>query len=257
MIKLTKKIIAFDLDDTLTESKQPIESETASLLCSLAKVKKVVIISGGSFFQIKKQVLSFLKPNDNEEELIYKNLIILPTSGSECYEYNENTKEWEITDTENFPEETRNQVLKVLNDIISSGKYDIVPAIEGDSIIEDRKTQITMSTLGQHASVALKKIWDPKQEKRQKIKKIIEELLPDVSVSIGGGTSIDILPSGFNKAKGLIKLLNKLEMNIPDMLFIGDTIFPGGNDYSVQEAGIESIEVTGPGETKKIIKELL
>ncbi|HEY5589285.1 MAG TPA: HAD-IIB family hydrolase [Candidatus Paceibacterota bacterium] len=253
MIKLSKKIVAFDLDGTLAESKQHLENDTAELLCLLAKERIVVIITGGSFEQFKKQFLPYFKPNIEDEELIYKNLILLSTSGSQRYQYDEKIKDWAMTDIEEFPGDTKSAVIKALNEIISSGKYGIEPAIEGDEIIEDRLTQITMSALGQHAPIDLKKIWDPDQVKRQEIKKILDAKLLDVSIIIGGTTSLDILPKGFDKAKGLIRLLNKLGMSIDDMLFIGDAIFPGGNDYSAYEAGIESIRVSGPSESKEII----
>jgi phosphomannomutase len=257
MIKLSKKIAAFDLDGTLAESKQHLENDVSELLCLLAKEKIVVIITGGSFEQFKKQFLPYFKPSEIEEELIYKNLILLSTSGSQRYQYDEKIKNWVMTDIEEFPTGTKDKVIKSLNHIISLGKYDIAPVIEGDEIIEDRLTQITMSALGQHAPIELKKLWDPEQIKRQEIKKILESQLPDVSIIIGGTTSLDILPKGFDKAKGLIRLLNKLGMTIDDMVFVGDAIFPGGNDYSAYEAGIESIRVSGPTESKEIIKKWL
>jgi len=254
MIKLSKKIVAFDLDGTLAESKQHLENDVSELLCSLAKEKIVVIITGGSFEQFKKQFLPYFKPRAEDEELIYKNLILLPTSGSQRYQFDEKTKDWIMTDIEEFPGNTKKEVMKALNEIISSGKYGIAPAIEGDEIIEDRLTQISMSALGQHAPIDLKKIWDPDQVKRQEIKKILESKLSDVSIIIGGTTTLDILAKDFNKAKGLIRLLNKLNLTIDDMVFIGDAIFPGGNDYSAYEAGIESIRVSGPSESKEIIQ---
>ncbi len=257
MIKLSKKITAFDLDGTLAESKQHLENDVSELLCLLAKEKIVVIITGGSFEQFKKQFLPYFKPNKSEEELIYKNLILLSTSGSQRYQYDEKIKDWVMTDIEEFPSGTKDRVIKSLNEIILSGKYGITPVIEGDEVIEDRLTQITMSALGQHAPIELKKLWDPEQIKRQEIKKILESQLPDVSIIIGGTTSLDILPKGFDKAKGLIRLLNKLGMTIDDMIFVGDAIFPGGNDYSAYEAGIESIRVSGPTESKEIIKKWL
>ncbi len=254
MINLTKKIVAFDLDGTLAESKQHLENDVSELLCLLAKEKIVVIITGGSFQQFKKQFLPYFKPNINEEELIYKNLILLSTSGSQRYQYSSEIKDWVMTDIEEFPGDIKKEVMNELDKIISSGKFGIVPVIEGDEIIEDRLTQITMSALGQNAPIELKKEWDPNQIKRQEIKKILESKLPEVSIIIGGTTSLDILPKGFDKAKGLIRLLNKLGMTIDDMVFVGDAIFPGGNDYSAYEAGIESIKVSGPTESKEIIK---
>ena len=254
MINLTQKIIAFDLDGTLAESKQHLESDVAELLCFLAKEKKVVIITGGSFDQFKKQFLPFFIPKKEDENIIYYNLILLPTSGSRRYQYNLEKSEWEMTDEEAMPPMAREKALLILREFISSGRYKMTPVIEGDEIIEDRVTQITISALGQHAPIELKKIWDADQKKRKEIKEILESKLPEVNIVIGGTTSIDILPKGFDKAKGLIRLLNKFGMVIGDMIFIGDAIFPGGNDYSVYEAGIESIKVSGPVETIEIIK---
>ncbi len=254
MTNLTKKIAAFDLDGTLAESKQHLEKDMSDLLCSLAKEKVVAIISGGSFNQFKKQFLPFLIPNKEDEDIVYRNLILLPTSGSRRYQYDFSKKEWIITDEEAMPAEVREKVKKVLSELISSGKYGLVPAVEGDEIVEDRVTQITMSALGQHAPLDLKKAWDLDQAKRQQIKSELEPQLPEVNITIGGATSIDILPKGFNKASGLLRLLNKLGMTIEDMVFVGDAIFPGGNDYSAYEAGIECLKVSGPIETKEVIK---
>jgi len=254
MINLSKKIVAFDLDGTLAESKQHLESDMSELLCLLAKEKIVVIISGGSFEQFKKQFLPFFVIEEKDKNLIFRNLILLPTSGSRRYQHDKEKNDWIMTDEEAMPEVTRAKVLKILQEFLTNNKYGMVPAVEGDQIVEDRTTQITMSALGQHAPLELKKNWDPDQAKRQEIKSELEKKLPEVSINIGGSTSLDILPKGFNKASGLKRLLDKLDMTIEDMLFVGDAIFPGGNDYSPYEAGIECVKVFGPKETKEVIK---
>lgn len=252
MIKLSKKIIAFDLDGTLAESKRPITKEMAELVEELYKEKIVVVISGGTFKQFNAQFLPAFHKEDLASPFI-KNLILLPTSGSQRYEYDQKKNEWKLTDIEIFEEEIKNKARKVLERIIASGKYDIPKNPKGE-YIEDRITQLSISALGQEAPIEEKKLWDPDQKKRQKIKLILDKELPETSIIIGGTTTIDILPKGFDKAKGLIRLLDKLGMTISDMIFIGDAIFPGGNDYSAYEAGIESIKVSGPTETKEIIK---
>lgn len=252
MINLAKKIIAFDLDGTLTESKSPIKEDMVHLVEKLAREKLVVVISGGKFEQFKKQFLSVF----NEEEfpsLFIKNLILLPTSGSQRYEYDLKTKDWKLTDLELFSEDIKEKAKKVLKKMIDSGLYDI-PSNPTGEYIEDRITQLSISALGQDAPIENKKLWDPDQKKRQKMKEILEKELPETSIIIGGTTTIDILPKGFDKAKGLIRLVDKLEMNINDMIFVGNFIFPGGNNFSVQEAGIESIKVSGPAETSEVIK---
>lgn len=254
MINTSKKIIAFDLDGTLAESKQSLESDMATLLCNLAKEKKVAIISGGSFHQFQKQFLPSFNPREEDKKIIYSNLILLPTSGSRRYQYDLNIGDWIMTDEEGMPPMAKEKTLAILHDFVSSGKYGIGPVIEGDEVIEDRVTQITLSALGQHAPLEEKSKWDPDQSKRKEIIKELGPKLSEVEINIGGTTSLDFLPKGFNKAKGLIRLLNKFGMVIDDMTFVGDAIFPGGNDYSPYEAGIESIKVSGPDEAMEVIK---
>lgn len=257
MIKLSKKFVAFDLDGTLAVSKQTLGSDMAELLCELAKEKKVVIISGGSFNQFKKQFLPSFVPKKEEADIIYSNLILLPTSGSMRYQYDIAKEEWIMTDIEEMKEEIKQKVLNIFRDYVSLGKYGIGAIIEGDEVVEDRFTQISLSALGQHAPYEIKKLWDPDQKKRKVIKKELEELLPEVEINIGGTTTLDCLVKGFNKAKGLIRLLEHMDSTIDDMVFVGDAIFPGGNDYSPYEAGIECIKISGPIETKEVIKKWL
>jgi HAD superfamily hydrolase (TIGR01484 family) len=247
----SKKIIAFDLDGTLAVSKSPITEKMGDLVKQLAKQKIVVVISGGSFTQFQTQ---FLPPfhDSNSMSLFVHNLKLLPTSGSQRYEYNEAKKEWQLTDKEPLNEDTKNKAKKLLQNIIDSGLYDIPKNPKGD-IIEDRDTQISFSALGQKAPIEEKKLWDPDQKKRQKIKVEIEPQIPEATIVIGGTTTLDILQKGFNKAVGLERLLTKLDLQKSDMIFVGDAIFPGGNDYSVFEAGIETIAVKGPEETEEII----
>lgn len=251
-----KKIIAFDLDGTLAESKQPLDKEMAVLLKKLLKHKKVIIISGGSFGQFEKQFLPYLDITETEKDL-YSNLILLPTSGSLCYQFDVQKKDWQITNKEEMPKEIKEKIFSTIKDFIENNSYGIKPYKEGDQVLEDRGTQITLSALGQNAPIEEKIKWDKDQEKRQAIKKILESKLPEVSFSIGGATSIDILPKGFDKAEGLKKFLEKEKMKKEDLFFVGDAIFPGGNDYSPLLEGFDCQKVSGPAETKKIIQTFL
>jgi hydroxymethylpyrimidine pyrophosphatase-like HAD family hydrolase len=173
-----KKIVAFDLDGTLSVSKSAMTSEMADLLKKLIKQKIVVIISGGSFKQFQTQ---FLQPFHNDESAmsVIHNLILLPTSGSQRYEYDKNKKDWIITDKEVMHESVKDKVKKILQEVIDSGLYDLSKNPKG-AILEDRDTQLSFSALGQDAHIDDKKIWDPDQKKRQKIKAHIEPKIPEV-----------------------------------------------------------------------------
>jgi len=118
--------------------------------------------------------------------------------------------------------------------------------------VEDRGSQITFSALGQQAPLEPKKSWDPDFEKRKKIKTILDKMIPEFSVNLGGATSIDITKHGIDKAYGMYKLRDILSISIDEMLYIGDALFEGGNDYPARTTGANCIQVRDPQETKRV-----
>jgi phosphomannomutase len=78
--------------------------------------------------------------------------------------------------------------------------------------------------------------------------------LPDFSVRLGGSTSIDVTKPGIDKAYGIRKLRDILGIATADMLYVGDALFPGGNDYPARETGATCIQVANPHETKRVIE---
>ncbi len=89
-----KKLIVFDLDGTLAESKESLDAEMATLLSALLRIVKVAVISGGDWAQFEKQVLSNL-PHDER----LKNLSLLPTCGTKFYQY---AGDWKKIYSEDF-----------------------------------------------------------------------------------------------------------------------------------------------------------
>lgn len=244
------KIIIFDLDETLTESKSALDNEMAILMDDLLKRYRVAVISGGSFKQFERQFLPFLKP----DLPAFKNLLILPTCGSSFY-LNINGK-WELQYSEVLKEDEKEKIKSAfLKTFIETG-YRHPEKIYGE-IIEDRDTQISFSALGQEAPVAIKKAWDPDGKKRMVLIEVMKKYAPEFEIRIGGSTTIDVTHKGIDKAYGIRKIENITGIKIEDMIFIGDKLYPGGNDYPARETGVECLPVKGPEETKKIIKELL
>lgn len=74
---------------------------------------------------------------------------------------------------------------------------------------------------------------------------------------LGGATSVDITRAGVDKGYGIRKLRDLLHIGIEEMIFVGDALFPCGNDYPAKEAGVVSIEVAGPRETKRVIEAII
>jgi phosphomannomutase len=111
--------------------------------------------------------------------------------------------------------------------------------------------------LGQEAPLQEKVKWDPDFTKRKKMKTILDGLIPEFSVRVGGSTSIDVTKPGIDKAYGIKKLRDVLAISIEEMVFIGDALFPGGNDYPAEQAGAVSIRVRDPQETKRVIQAII
>jgi phosphomannomutase len=242
-----KKLIVFDLDGTLAESKASVDAEMAKLLDSLLTIVKVSIISGGAWKQFEKQVVAHLS---HDERL--KNLSLLPTCGTKFYQY---ASDWKLLYSEDFSDPEKKKIINSLKQAIASSDC-TVPQVWGE-IIEDRGSQITYSALGQQAPLDEKKKWDPDFKKRKGMKAILDKLIPEFSVRLGGATSVDITKHGIDKAYGIRKLRDVLGISIPEMIFIGDAVFPGGNDYPAKEAGALSIEVKEPHETKRVIEAII
>lgn len=242
-----KRLIIFDLDGTLAQSKSPIDAEMATLLARLLEVVKVAIISGGAWMQFEKQVLVYL-PHDHR----LRNLSILPTCGTQFYHYDGT---WQKRYSEDFRADERLQIIAALNKALDLSSFKSKE--HWGELIEDRGSQITLSALGQEAPLDEKKKWDPDFKKREEIKRILNPLIPAFSVHLGGTTSIDVTRPGIDKAYGIKKIQEVLGVDIGDMIFIGDALFPNGNDYPVKQAGVLSIQVRDPHETKRIIEAVL
>ena len=242
-----KKLIVFDLDGTLAESKSPLDPEMAKLLTALLTVVKVAVISGGNWPQFEKQVLANL-PQDEH----LKDLSLLPTCGTKFYEY---AGGWRKLYSEDFDDAQREKIVGSLKKALGEAGFEI-GKVWGETI-EDRGSQITFSALGQQAPIEEKKQWDPDFAKRKKIKEFLDQLIPEFSVRLGGTTSIDITKPGIDKAYGIRKLRDTLGIAIDEMIFVGDALFPGGNDYPAKEAGALSIQVRDPHETKRVVETII
>ena len=73
-----------------------------------------------------------------------------------------------------------------------------------------------------------------------------------------GATSIDVTKPGIDKAYGIGKLRDVLGISLKEMIFVGDALFPGGNDYPAQQAGVISIPVQGPpARLKRVVETMI
>ncbi len=242
-------LIIFDLDGTIAPSKSPMDAEMSQLLFELLKKKKVAIISGGAYSQFETQFLRSL-PTTSEG---LDNLFLLPTSGTQLYIWRGSWIQ-QYSEMLSIPEKER--VMTTLAAVLKMAGHIEPNQIYGHQT-EDRGSQITFSALGQNAPLALKSAWDPDRKKREKIISILQPKLEKFDVRMGGTTSIDITRRGVNKGYGIRKLEDHLGIPTEKILFVGDALFQGGNDYPARASGVDCKQVSGPEEVKEMIKEWL
>jgi len=242
-----KRLIVFDLDGTLAPSKSPPDAVIALLLHDLLGIVKVAVISGGSWPQFEKQLLAKL-PGDQR----LANLYLLPTCGTQFYRHEQ---QWIKVYSEDLSADEKSKILKSLQRALDLTGF--APERVWGEVIEDRGSQITLSALGQRAPLAEKERWDPDFSKRKEIAAVLDTMIPEFSVRMGGATSIDVTKPGIDKAYGIRKLQDILSIPVSEMLFIGDALFEGGNDYPAEQAGVDCIPVGGPDETKLVIETII
>ena len=239
-----KRLVAFDLDGTLAESKQPLEPETAALLARLLEVAQVDVISGGDWPQFQLQVVERLPAGTGLDRLW-----IQPTTGAKLYRHEGG--EWRPVYQETFDAAERDKVLAAVAK--ATGELGLGREQAWGERLEDRGAQVTWSGLGQHAPLDAKTAWDPNRKKREALQSKLREALPELSVKIGGSTSIDITQPGVDKAYGMRRLSEVSGVAAQEILFMGDAIYPGGNDDPVREAGIDVVRVRDVAETRTAI----
>ena len=239
-----KQLVAFDLDGTLAESKGQLQAPMQEALANLLDVADVAVISGGDWPQFEKQVASRMLERANLHRLW-----LMPTTGTKLYTFDE--RGWHPVYAELFDDELRQKILTAFNDSLEATGFK--PEQTWGDLVEDRGSQITFSALGQQAPIEAKEKWDPKFEKRKVIQADLKQRLPGLSINMGGATSIDITREGVDKAYGLKKLRDASGIALDAMMFIGDAIFPGGNDYPAKELGLDTVRVRDPQETESVI----
>jgi HAD superfamily hydrolase (TIGR01484 family) len=239
-----KQLVAFDLDGTLAESKQAIQADMGEALADLLTVAHVAVISGGDWPQFDKQVASRLP-----ERADWSKLWLMPTTGTKLFTYRGGA--WNSVYAELFTDEQKQGILKAFDEALEATGF--VPEQTWGERIEDRGSQITFSALGQQAPIHAKETWDPDFAKRKVIQADLKKRLPGLSINMGGATSIDITQEGVDKAYGLKRLRDESGIALDSMMFIGDAIFPGGNDYPAKELGLDTVRVRDPQETLSVI----
>ena len=265
-----KRTVAFDLDDTLAHSKQVLKQDMAKKLLELASTgRQIVIISGASYKQMQKQVIPILEGVYlNQLHDVVGRIHLMPTSGATHFVLTgveEDTGQYRdpprasVTGDYSFSftkvhdiKISKEEIERIKDNIVQSGILALSPEKTYGNVVEDRKSQVTISFLGQKAPLNEKRQFDPDRSIRKTVVRILQSKLPEYDIALGGSTSVDIVMKGVNKGDSLKR------MGPPEeLIFFGDALHPGGNDYTVKQAGFDVIEVNSPHDTYAKITDLL
>ena len=247
----TPKLVAFDLDGTLAESKQPVTPEMGALLAKLLQKMPVAVMSGAGFPQFEKQFLPAIPTDAN-----FANLYIFPDSAAQCWQYKNNA--WHTIYNKAFTHEEKEHIMSVLAHALDEVGLSQAPVRVWGERVEDREAEIAFSPLGQQAPLKEKELWhETHNDTRKKLHETLLRELPEFANATGGLTTIDITRKGITKAYGIEELATMSGIPISEMLYVGDALKEGGNDAVVIPTGVKTHEVSGPSETAKLIEEIV
>lgn len=246
-----KKILSFDIDNTLNEPKMPISTEMAELLAQLSRNFIIAPISGQKFDQFLLQIIDQLPKFAKLE-----NFHLFVAQGTQYFRFREG--KWQQVYNFSLNDDQVREISDALEKAARElGFWEEAKLAEGDEIIENRESMIAFSALGQKAGVAAKKAWDSDMAKRNQIVKFAKRYAPEFDFEVGGTTTVNAFVPGRNKEFGMAHLLEELKAEKRDILYFGDMTQPGGNDYPVAQMGIETITVRDWRETANVLHGIL
>ncbi len=232
------KVIAFDLDGTLTQHKQKLEDANRDMLEKLSQKYKLLMAGAGQTQRIFRQLDQF--PID-----------IIGNYGLQFAKYNEQTGESDIIRDDTF-ECNRESVEKRVTYLREKYGY---TEFAGDSVEYHPSGCVTFAILGTKAAQEDKLAFDPDRKKRRQIYQEVVELFDDYNVFVGGSSSFDMAPKPYNKYYALDLYCKENGYSHDEVLFVGDDYGLGGNDESVYVSDFGFVCVDDYRDFAKIMKE--
>jgi phosphomannomutase len=210
----------FDLDGTICESKQLITLGVKKALC---KLKDVVVISGASKKQMRKQ--------------LGKNITkyVLGQSGAEYFKVK-------------LSKEQKKEVLEHIKRI-----QDFFPQYVGEDLLQDRGSQIAFSFIGHNADSEKKRIFDRGGAFRKSVLGTIPFQSETLECRVAGTTCLDYTLKEYVKGKSIEKFIVQKGWDKNECIYFGDALFKGGNDETVIGV-IKTVEVLNPQDLLSKIK---
>jgi len=216
------KIFIFDVDGTLTPSRRPMTKEFKEFFEKWASKNTFYLVTGSDLLKLQEQM--------NGVE--YHSSGIFTCCGNEHWESDPavHPKHCDLIYEHKF--KPSDELIKYLEDTMDTSKYHH----RAGQHIEDRGSMVNFSVVGRNCSLMERENyfkWDKENGERERIAKYIRENWEDLDAVIGGQISIDIYPKGKDKSQ----VLEHIEKRHPEgeIIFIGDRIEEGGNDYPLAQ----------------------
>ncbi|MBQ5910695.1 MAG: HAD-IIB family hydrolase [Clostridia bacterium] len=234
------KLIAFDLDGTLTQHKSPLGEENRKVLEELSKKYKLLMAGAGMCNRIFNQMGKF--PID-----------VLGNYGMQYAEYNEKTGELDIVRNDVLPVDRESVEKRVT---LMREKYGYTE-FAGDNVEYHASGCVTFPVLGTAAKIEDKLAFDPDRSKRRAIYEDVKATFSDYTVFVGGSSSFDMAPAPFNKAYALAKYCEERGIAHDEVVYVGDDYGPGGNDESVYLSDFNFLTIDNYLDFPKVMSVLL
>ena len=240
MDKSKIKIIAMDLDGTLTQHKQHPSDECKATLVALSRKYKLLMVGAGQVYRIFNQLEQF--PID-----------IIGNYGLQFATYNPETKDLDIVRDLSFPCDRESVEAKVTALREKHG----FTQFAGDNVEYHPSGCLTFPVLGTKAVQADKLAFDPDRSKRRAFYNEVVEAFSDYSVFVGGSSSFDMAPKPYNKYHALDLYCKEQGLDHENVVFVGDDYGLGGNDESVYVSDFPFICVDDYRDFPRLMQDLL
>tara|TARA_Y100001973_G_C5195452_1_gene333939 strand:+ start:469 stop:1266 length:798 start_codon:yes stop_codon:yes gene_type:complete len=260
-----RPIVLFDMDGTLTPVRQKIQPEMISSLLKLSMISDIGIVTGSGQDYLREQCNDLI---NHKSPGLKKSITLLPCNGTQKLTYNAKKKDWNLDSAVKMIDELSksafDKLIKVLLElqleVASKEEYSMIPLT--GNFISYRGSMINWCPMGRDASLDDRQVFEKADKKFSLRKGLVDKFetsirhanICGIVSALGGNTSIDIYPTGWDKTYSL------RHVNSDSVWFVGDRCLPGENDYSLYQylkSDRRSFRTSSPQETSLIIKDII
>ena len=234
------RLVAFDLDGTLTQHKTPLDPVNRAVLDALGKKYKLLMVGAGGAMRIFNQLEGY--PID-----------VIGNYGLQRGVYDGETGNLTIVRDLTFPCERESVAARITELRERFGFTEFA----GENVEFHSSGCVTFPVLGTKAKAEDKLAFDPDRSRRRAIYEDVKAAFPEYGVFVGGSSSFDMAPRPYDKYHALAEYCAEAGIGLDEVVYVGDDYGPGGNDESVYRSEIRFIPVDDYTKLGECVKDLL